>query len=56
MPGNLFVLVEKHKVEIFPESPTAFFATEAGVPPIRFSQSGDGAVEITAGGKTAKRQ
>ena len=54
--GKLFVLAEKHKAEIFPESPTVFFATEPGVPPIRFSRNSDGGVEITAGGKTAKRQ
>ena len=54
--GRLFATARGNKAELFPESPTAFFALEPDVPPIRFAKGVDGSVEMTAGGATAKRQ
>lgn len=54
--GRLFATAHGNKVELFPESPTAFFSVEADVPPIRFTRASDNSIEMSAGGATAKRQ
>ena len=55
--GKLFAEAPGEGIlELHPESPTAFFSTEAGVPPVKFARGADNSVEMSAGGATAKRQ
>lgn len=55
--GRLLVKTpEGETVEMVPESATAFFSLNAGVPPFQFMRKEDGSVELKAGGSTAKRQ
>jgi hypothetical protein len=53
---RLFALARGNRVELFPESPTDFFALETDVPGIRFSRAGDNSVVLFAGGASARRQ
>jgi CubicO group peptidase (beta-lactamase class C family) len=55
--GRLFAEAPGEGIlELFPESPSAFFSTEAGVPPIKFTRAADNSIEMSAGGAAAKRQ
>jgi hypothetical protein len=54
--GKLFAAAQGRKVELFPESPTAFFSLETDVPPVHFTRTSDGSIEMSAGGATARRQ
>jgi CubicO group peptidase (beta-lactamase class C family) len=44
------------KVELLPESKTAFFNPDGMTPPVQFRTGRDGSVEMSLGGLTAKRQ
>lgn len=53
--GRLYASGFGRKTEMLPESDVRFFATNGTAPALQFLVSADGAVELTAGGRTAKR-
>jgi hypothetical protein len=55
--GRLFATAQGNKMELFPESATAFFSVEAEMPPkVTFTRGSDNSVVMSAGGVTARRQ